>query len=168
MIGIMADSHDNLHAVRRAVRLFNEKGCSLVIHAGDFVAPFSARELGNLSCPVKGVFGNCDGEKRGLKKAFRPLGEIKDAPLIFRHDGLNLLVIHLNSPLEPYLSSGEYDVLIFAHTHWPEIRKEKKTIIINPGETGGWLSGNSTVAVLDEKTIHAEIITLGAYRLVEV
>ena len=43
MIGIMSDSHDNLDAVNIAVQIFNSHECRLVIHAGDFVAPFSAR-----------------------------------------------------------------------------------------------------------------------------
>jgi putative phosphoesterase len=160
MIGIMADSHDNLRALKKAVRLMNEEGCSLVIHAGDFVAPFAARELQRLNCPVKAVFGNCDGEKQGLEKAFRSLGEIKEAPLTFKHNDLHFLVMHLNFSLEPYLSSGEYDVLVFAHTHESEIRKEEKTLLVNPGETGGWLSGKSTVALLDPKTLLVQIKTL--------
>jgi putative phosphoesterase len=63
LIGIMSDSHDNLKAVRTAACLYREAGCSLVIHAGDFIAPFTARELALAGCLVKGVFGNCDGEK---------------------------------------------------------------------------------------------------------
>jgi len=160
MIGIMADSHDNLTAIKKAVRFFNEERCSLVVHAGDFVAPFAARELQSLKCPVRAVFGNCDGEKHGLEKAFQPLGEIREAPLTFKHHELNFLVMHLNFPLESYISSGEYDVLIFAHTHQPEIRKEKKTHLINPGETGGWLSGKNTVALWNSKTLSAQIKTL--------
>jgi len=156
----MADSHDNLLAIKQAVQLFNKEGCTLVIHAGDFIAPFSARKLESLNCQVKGIFGNCDGEKQGLKKAFQSLGEIKDAPLIFKHSSLNFLVMHYNFPIESYLSSGEYNILIFAHTHKPEIKKKKKTLLINPGETGGWLSGKNTVALLDTKTLSAEIITL--------
>ena len=85
MIGIMADSHDNLHSIRCAVQLFNGAGCTLVIHAGDFVAPFSAREMEKLNCPVNGVFGNCDGEKQGLKKAFEPLGKVEEAPYMFNY-----------------------------------------------------------------------------------
>ncbi len=84
MIGIMADSHDNLTAVRLAVRLFNDAKCDLVIHAGDFVAPFAALELHNLSCPVKAVFGNCDGEKKGLTAAFEGMGEIARGPARLR------------------------------------------------------------------------------------
>lgn len=160
VIGIMADSHDNLVSVRRAVQLFNDTECNLVIHAGDFVAPFAARELSSLKCPVRGVFGNCDGEKKGLVRAFVPFGKIEEAPFVFNHEGLTFLVVHLNFSLKSYLSSGKYDVLVFAHTHKPEVRMEKETLLINPGETGGWLSGKSTIALLDSKTISVEIINL--------
>jgi len=160
MIGIMADSHDNLDKIKKAVKLFNKNRCSLVIHAGDYVAPFSVRELGSLNCPVKGVFGNCDGEKKGLEKAFTSLGEIQEAPFSFEHDNLNFLIVHLNLSLEPYISSGKFDVLIFAHTHKPEIYKENNTLVINPGETGGWLSGKSKVALLDTEALSFKIISL--------
>ena len=160
MIGIMADSHDNLPSIKQAVRIFKEAGCILVIHAGDFIAPFAARELDSLGCPVKAVFGNCDGEKQGLEKALHPFGEIKKAPLIFNHQNLRVLVMHVPSRLDSHLSSGKFDVIIFAHTHKPELRKEKGTLLINPGEAGGWLSGKSTAALLDPKTLLAEIIAL--------
>jgi putative phosphoesterase len=160
MIGIMADSHDNLHSIKQAVRLFNETGCSLVIHAGDFVAPFAARELAKLSCPVKAVFGNCDGEKKGLEKVFHSFGLIKKAPLAFNHENLHFLVTHIPAARSSYPASEKYDVIIFAHTHKPEIRREKNSLLVNPGEAGGWVSGKSTVALLDPKTLSVDIITL--------
>ncbi len=160
MIGIMADSHDNLHSIKLAVRFFKEAACKLVIHAGDFVAPFAARELENLGCPLKAVFGNCDGEKQGLEKALQPFGEIKKTPLMLNHQGLRFLIMHIAAKLDVHLASEKFDVIIFAHTHKPELRKEKKTLLINPGETGGWLSGKSTVALLDPKTLSAKIIFL--------
>jgi len=160
MIGIMADSHDNLQSIKLAVRLFNETGCSLVIHAGDVVAPFAARELENLSCSVKAVFGNCDGEKKGLEKIFHSFGLIKKAPLAFRHENLHFLVTHIPAAQGSYPASEKYNAIIFAHTHKPEVRREKKSLLINPGEAGGWVSGKSTVALLDPKTLSVDIITL--------
>ncbi len=156
----MADSHDNLHAVKKAVQLFKDAGCELVIHAGDFVAPFAAEELENLNCPVKAVFGNCDGEKRGLEKAFSSFGEIQESPLIFSRDGLDFFVTHVPSDIERHAASGKYDIIIFAHTHAPEVRKKGTTLLINPGETGGWVSGKSTVALLETEGLSAEIIPL--------
>ena len=160
MIGIMSDSHDNVPAVKQAVRLFNETLCALVIHAGDFIAPFSARELGILRCPVKAVFGNCDGEKKGLEKAFSAFGEIKEAPLIFSFANLRFLVTHIDGPVDSYLSSNQYDVIVFGHTHKPNIQQKKETLLVNPGETGGWVSGKSTVSLLDPVRRSAEIVTL--------
>jgi len=160
MIGIMADSHDNLHAIRQAILLFRKAECKLVIHAGDFIAPFAAREFENLGCPVKAVFGNCDGEKRGLEKVFRSFGEIKEAPLTFSYENLHFLVTHIPAHLDSSLSSGKDTIIISAHTHKPEVKKEKHALLINPGEAGGWVSGKSTIALLNTETLSPEIITL--------
>lgn len=160
MIGIMADSHDNLTAVRRAIAIFEEAGCRLVIHSGDFVAPFTARELALLNCPLKAVFGNCDGEKIGLEEAIRPFGEIRPAPLIWAEDNLRFFLTHLHHDVESLAHSGRYDVIIFGHTHRPEIRRIGQTLVINPGETGGWLTGKNTVALFDPLHREADIIHL--------
>ena len=160
MIGVMADSHDNVPAIHKAVRFFQDAECQLVIHAGDIVAPFSTRPFEGLSCPIKAVFGNCDGEKKGLKRAFGSLGEIREAPFIFAFDDLKFLVTHLHTEVKSYAMSGEYDVIIFGHTHQPEISREKDALLLNPGETGGWLTGKSTVALLERRTQKAEIIPL--------
>jgi putative phosphoesterase len=160
MIGIMADSHDNLNFIRSAVDLFNRIKCSLVIHAGDFIAPFSAKELENMKCPVKAVFGNCDGEKKGLSKAIVNFGEIRESPFVFNHANLNFLLLHVPFDINSHLKSGQYDLIIHGHTHNPLIEKQGKSLLINPGETGGWVSGKSTVALLDESNLTVEIISL--------
>jgi putative phosphoesterase len=160
MIGILSDSHDHLDRLRAAVRLFNDAGCDLVVHAGDFVAPFAAEELGNLRAPVKAVFGNCDGEKAGLVKVFAGLGEIAPPPLRFGHSGRRFGLCHLDSAVDGLLASKAFDVVIFGHTHRPVVESRDGALLVNPGETGGWLRGKSTVALLDPVSLTAEIIPL--------
>ncbi len=160
MIGIMADTHDNLPLLRRALTLFQENNCSLVIHAGDFVAPFAARELSSLGRPVKAVFGNCDGERNGLKDAFRHIGIIMEPPFTWEENGRTFFLTHVPHEIEYLAQSGRYDVIIFGHTHRPEIRRSSKTWLINPGETGGWLTGRSSVVLLDPVRLEADIIYL--------
>jgi putative phosphoesterase len=160
MIGILSDSHDNLDAVRQAVRFFRDSECRLIIHAGDFVAPFTARVLEGAGCPVKAVFGNCDGEKAGLKNALEPFGTIQKAPLVFPYEGTNILVTHLNGLVESLAACREYGLIVFGHTHKAEIRTSGPTLIVNPGEAGGWVTGRSTVALFDPKTGVAEIHSL--------
>lgn len=160
MIGILSDTHDNLTRVREAVRLFDDAGCDLVVHAGDLVAPFTVEELRNLRVPVRAVFGNCDGERAGLSRAFRGIGEIAAPPLRFEHAGRRFLVCHLDAPVERYLAEKSCDVLVFGHTHRPLVERRDGVLLVNPGEAGGWLRGKSTVALLDPAALTAEIVTL--------
>ena len=160
MIGVMSDSHDNREAVRRAVTLFNETRCELVVHAGDFVAPFAAAELAALTCKLKAVFGNCDGEKKGLARTIRPFGEIQEAPFLFEWHGARYLLSHLDRPLRSYMTRHDLDVLIYGHTHRPEVRFQGSTLLINPGETGGWVTGKSTVVLFDPMEKTADIVSL--------
>jgi len=159
-IGILADSHDNRPAMARAAALFRAAGCGLVIHAGDFVAPFAARELEKAGCPVRAVFGNCDGEKGGLEAALAGFGIIQKAPFGFAWAGLEFLVTHLDAPVLSYIKKKKYDVIVYGHTHNPEVRRAGRTLVINPGETGGWLTSRSTVALLDTDRKDAEIVGL--------
>lgn len=160
MIGILADSHDNLAALRRAAGIFRDAGCKLLIHAGDVIAPFAARELEKAGCPVRAVFGNCDGEREGLRAVLDPLGGIHDEPHLFDYLGKTYLLIHRHEKLDALLKKHAPSVLIYGHTHKTDIRSEGDTLIINPGEAGGWLSGRSTAAILDPKTRRATIIGL--------
>lgn len=156
----MADSHDNREAIKEAVRVFNQLECQLVIHAGDFVAPFAASELQYLACPVKAVFGNCDGERGGLAHTINPFGKIKEAPFGFAFKRLDFLVIHTHFALDSYVKEGKYDVIIYGHTHRPEVIRRNTSLVINPGETGGWVTGKKTIATFDPDSQEVEVITL--------
>ena len=54
-IGVFSDSHDNVNMIKEAVDLFNAEGVELVIHAGDFIAPFAVAAMSGLNCKVIGV-----------------------------------------------------------------------------------------------------------------
>jgi len=160
MIGILSDSHDNLIPLRAAVRLFRNAGCDLVIHAGDFVAPFAARELGGAGAPVRAVYGNCDGEKAGLAQALEPFGRVHEPPFVFEHAGRTLLVVHVQAKIQAYAAEKKYDLIVYGHTHKPEVRRVGETILINPGESGGWVNGRSSVALFDPDSGDADIVYL--------
>ncbi len=154
-IGIIADTHDNISAIQKAVRFFNTQDIKYVIHAGDYVAPFSLKELMNLKARFVGVFGNNDGERRGLIGICK---DIHEPPYDIILKGKHIIITHMLDCLSKR-SSMNTDFIISAHTHVPEIR-QGKPMYINPGECCGWLNGKSTVVVLDIETSHAEIIDL--------
>ncbi|MFH1622483.1 MAG: metallophosphoesterase [Candidatus Omnitrophota bacterium] len=146
ILGIIADSHDNLPKLKKAVTLFNKKNVSLVLHAGDYVAPFSVGIIeNNLNCEYMGIFGNNDGERDGLFN--RSKGKINNNFLELDKFGKNIFMIHDFSKIK--VDPRNYDIVIYGHTHKAKIENNEKAWIINPGECGGWLTGSSTVATFD-------------------
>ncbi len=166
LIGIMSDTHDNLPAIRKVVEFFNGEKVDLVIHAGDYIAPFTAREFSRLKAPLKGVFGNNDGERDGLKNV---LG-IKDEILELDVDGMKIVVIHGTDEriVNALARSHIYDVLIRGHTHKYEIRECGRTILINPGEVCGYVTGVKSAALLDTKKREVKIIDIESRTLLGV
>jgi len=157
LIGIMADSHDNLPKIEKAVDFFNKRKVSLVLHAGDFVAPFVGEKLKNLTCPLIGVFGNNDGEKRGLINKIASIGgKIYSSPHSFTYAGKRILLLHDPARLKD-MDISSFQLVIYGHTHREEVKKQGNTLFVNPGECGGWLTGRSTVALIDLENMKAEI-----------
>jgi putative phosphoesterase len=155
-IGIITDSHDHKDNLKKAVHIFNNAAVEKVVHAGDIVAPFTKRELGKLTMPLVAVFGNNDGERLGLKQVF---GDIFVPPLHMTLNEKKIVVMHEPDNLEAVADSGRFDVVIYGHTHAIDIRRGK-SLIINPGESCGWLTGKSHIAILDLKNMDYEMIEL--------
>lgn len=158
-IGIVADTHDNLGMIGRAVEAFNQNGVDLVLHAGDFISPFTARQFKSLRCRLVGIFGNNDGEKFGLRKNFEPFGEIYEGFYHLEIAQRKIILTHQPDVVGALAKSREYDVVIYGHTHRVDLRKGE-TLVINPGECGGWLTGKGTVAMLDLDKMEAKIVDL--------
>lgn len=154
LVGIMSDSHDNLSAIEKAVRFFNDSHVASVLHAGDLVAPFTYRELKKLRMPLQITFGNNDGERLGLKKLF---GEkIHVPPYRLKIAGKTILLLHEPDNLAALAASGHFDLIVYGHTHEVDVRSEQG-LIVNPGECGGWVTGRCTIAVWNTETNQVKI-----------
>jgi len=160
LVGIIADTHDNRRAIAKAVELFNQRGVGMVFHAGDFISPFTADDFSRLKGTMMMVFGNNDGERIGLYHTFSKLGNIGKEPKKCEFHGKRFILMHEPNCIDELSASHQTDVIIYGHTHEIDIRKGE-TLIINPGEAGGWLSGRTTVALLDLTTMDVEIEEVG-------
>lgn len=159
-IGLISDTHDNLPRIAQAVELFNQEKVGLVLHGGDFVSPFTILPFQKLGCKLIGVFGNVDGEKCYLKERFAQAGfEVVDEPHTVEIEGKRVALMHRDTLARSVAASGAFDLVVHGHTHEPEIR-EGTTLLVNPGECSGWLSGKSTVAIVDLETMKARIVPL--------
>jgi len=156
----MSDSHDNVPLIKKAVDYFNKKNVEAVFHAGDFISPFCAKEFKNLTSSFIGVFGNNDGERKMWYENLNGWGKISEGMAEETIGGVRFLVMHEPRNLEALAKSGKYDVIVFGHTHRPEHRKIGQTLLVNPGECGGWLTGRAGVAVLETPALKLDFVTL--------
>lgn len=159
-IGIFADSHDHLDNIRRAVAVFDEHDCELVVFAGDLVSTIAIPPLRQLNCPLIGCFGDNEGNRIGIRSGMSIVGHLAEPPFGFRApDGTRILVTHQWELLRGQADASE--VVIFGHTHRASIRRDGDgRLLVNPGETGGWTYGRPSVAVLETQPLRAKLVSL--------
>lgn len=154
-VGIISDSHDNLPLIRAALRAFADAGAEAIIHAGDIISPFAAKELLGAGLPLYAVYGNNDGEKKELPAI---LEGIRPGHRKFTLDAKRFLLVHDRGALSPGDLEGA-DILVYGHTHGYRV-EPGPPLAVNPGESGGWLTGTPTAAVLDTETMEVSKVLL--------
>ena len=161
-IGLMSDTHDRIDAVEKAIDFFNRERVAHVLHAGDLVSPFVAPKFAKLKAKLHYVWGNNEGDREFIRVKF---GEIGIAPLgnfaILELGGRRIALLHGTHEeiVEALIKSGSFDTVVRGHNHRAEIRKGD-TLLVNPGETCGYLTGRSTVGLLDLAKLTGEIVEL--------
>ncbi|MDP1862026.1 MAG: metallophosphoesterase family protein, partial [Gemmatimonadaceae bacterium] len=62
LVGLLSDTHDRLPAIEALLLYMQKRGVGMVLHVGDFCAPFSLKPFIDLNIPMVGVFGRNDGD----------------------------------------------------------------------------------------------------------
>jgi putative phosphoesterase len=155
-LGIISDTHDRLPTFRRAVAMFQRLKVDAILHAGDYIAPFAAKIIAPeaLTIPLHCIYGNNDGERKGLKAT---LPNIVEGPLKIRVGGRMVVMHHFIDWLKP-ADYADADIIITGHTHQVVNETKAGKLFLNPGECCGWLTERCTVALLDVGVMKAEIV----------
>ncbi len=161
-IGLLSDSHDRVPAVAELMRRFAGCGVELILHAGDYCAPFALAPLRELRIPLVGVFGRNDGDHDGLRAAADALpagGELHVAPHSFDVGGETILLVH--DLTEAHVRSLEsHAIIVHGCAHRAEMKERGNALLVNPGEACGWLAGVPTAAILDTTARRVEFLKL--------
>jgi len=146
-IGILSDTHNELHTTRAAVRVFESLDVDLVIHCGDI----GSKDIFSLfsAWPLHFVFGNMDDPKT-LREAvcdnghtcYERFGHLKVA-------GRSIAFLHGDDSalLQQTVRSGQWDVVCYGHTHVAAKFSAGPTLVVNPGAIQR--TSCPSVAVLD-------------------
>jgi putative phosphoesterase len=164
LVGLISDTHDRLPMVDKAIEALNDKNVELVLHAGDYVSPFVIPRFKKLKARLIGVFGNNDGDHEFLRRRFSEDKhlEIRGSFAKLALGRVKIALLHGSDEdlLNALIDSGGFDVVIHGHAHEAKTYRKGKTLIINPGEVCGYLTGKCTIALLDTEKLEATISEL--------
>ncbi len=134
LLAILSDTHSRHATVRRALALVRERGVRTVLHCGDIEDPETVALFRGLDAHF--VFGNCDGDRAGLRAAVTEEGLTLHEP--FGHlevEGVKLAFLHGDdaSLMRDVERSGHFDYLFYGHSHQAREHRTGPTRVINPG-----------------------------------
>jgi uncharacterized protein len=160
-VGVMGDTHDRVPAIAEILRRMSAGGVALVLHVGDYCSPFALAPFRDLNMALAGVFGRNDGDREGLKAAASSgLGaELYESPHSVELDGKRVLLVHDLGDVAAR-SIESHAVVVHGWSHKPEIKSQGDTLIVNPGESCGWLFGTPAAAIVDLDTKSVDVIRL--------
>jgi hypothetical protein len=111
-----------------------------------------------------GVFGNNDGDHELLRKRFAETAncEVRGRFALVDANGFKIALLHGDETelLNALIDCGGFDAVAHGHVHAVGVQKKGKTLDINPGEVCGYLTGKTTMALLDTTKGEAKIIDL--------
>ena len=161
-IGILSDTHDHLPNIAKAVEVFSQAGVQAIIHGGDFCSPFTIppfKPLADQGIKMYAVFGNNDGDRPLLVQRGGTFCSFADGSRIVTLDGRTFAVMHYPDLADDLFRSQAYDVVVYGHNHKLRVEGEAKKLL-NPGTCAGYLADAATVAVLETRDLHVEILRL--------
>lgn len=157
-LAILSDTHDHLDNIRKALDIFHRRGAEGLLHLGDIVSPFALKAVRKFNGPFYAIFGNNDGEKKGLRAIFP---ELRDGPAVFELGGRKLGVAHSLEEI-PAEYRTNCDAILYGHSHARMLKPKEggRPLELNPGEGCGWLTGKPSCALLDLEMMQAEILEI--------
>jgi uncharacterized protein len=138
IIGVISDTHDQIHHLIKVIDYLNNLQVGLVVHCGDWISPFTLRHYAKLQAPLYGVFGNNDGDKfRHLTfaKEFGCNIVMEDQFLKLTRYGRNIATYHGDycEIVDALVKCNEYDAVFHGHNHIAKVEKIGSVVSLNPG-----------------------------------
>ncbi len=133
-IGIVSDSHGRRPAVLLALGELRKQGVHTVLHCGDIDDEETVRLFRGFTAHF--VFGNCDGDREGLRQAMEEIGATLHENFgSVELEGVKIAFVHGDDPglLRDLERAACYDFLFYGHTHSAEEHRTGPTRVVNPG-----------------------------------
>ncbi len=169
LLGVMSDSHDNLGNARKAAEVFRKEKVDIVLHLGDIISPFTLAAIAGVLDEIKlvTIYGNNCGEKIGLQRVAKMYNvELYEPPHILDLGDVKILMLHGFGDVEKtkkivyaLARGGEWDIVLYGHTHLRDRIVIDGKLVVNPGETAGVIEDPS-IAIINTENKEVRFIKL--------
>jgi len=141
-VGVISDSHGDINAVKKAIESMGK--VDIIVHLGDFYkdAQKVSQETGKNIIYVK---GNCDFSS--TVECDRIIN-VENKKVLCTH-GHNYNVKHDYTTLYFKALEDNVDLVLFGHTHFPEVFENNNIMFVNPGSLSRPRGLSRTFAVVD-------------------
>ncbi len=131
-IGVLSDTHGDISAVQRAIRILQDMHVSLAIHCGD-IGPNVVLLLRGLQTHF--VPGNVDDLGRLREVISDPAHTLHEQVGTLEIEGRRVAFLHGDNVqlLRHTIHSGHWDLVCHGHTHVFSSAFEGRTLVLNPG-----------------------------------
>lgn len=165
-IGVISDTHGDLHCWQRARRLWGD--IDVILHCGDILshpgnaASFHlADEIRSLEIPIYISRGNCDKERDLIS-----VGKILQDHVRLNLMGRSILVAHGHdfSYTRDIALFERPDMVVTGHTHIASVVRDGGIVYLNPGSASSPRGRDpASVAIVTEEEI--SIVTMEGFML---
>jgi putative phosphoesterase len=155
-IGVISDSHGSQFALRRAVAAVGP--VAMWLHAGDY-SQDAARLAALTGLAVTTVAGNCDGRTDAKIDEFVTVG----GRTIWLTHGHRYQAKERSEELVWWGRQYGADVVVYGHSHIPDISREDGILLFNPGAASRPRAGFAAscgLLVIAGGEVRAEIIEI--------
>lgn len=150
---VISDSHGNY---ARAFKAHEQAGpVDRIIHLGDGADDAALLEQ-VLGVPVLRVRGNCDFDTCLPQELTLELGPVR---ALATHGNCHAVKSGLTLLIERGLEVGA-GLVLFGHTHRPEVQTASGVLLVNPGALKEGFPGSYAVLTLDGAQVTAELFSI--------
>jgi putative phosphoesterase len=158
-IGILSDTHGRQRTAAAALRILRERGITTVLHCGDIDDTDTVQLFEGFAAHF--VFGNCDWDRAGLRRAAAEIGATLQEP--FGHlelEGVKIAFLHGDDGrlLRDVEQSGAFDFLFYGHTHEAEEHRTGPTRVVNPGALHRARTKTFVILDLADRTLESVVV----------
>ena len=160
LIGVVSDTHNNLHNIDRIISLFNEEKINLVIHTGDITNSKSLEKFSDLNAQLVGVYGNNDKGETDLQDIVKKNSfEFQEPPKVLKIADKKIAIFHEPDLIDDFiLKNKDIDIVLHGHTHRYRNEIVNNILYFNPGESAGILKGKNAIGIVNLNNYEAKRI----------